>query len=103
MSTLVGTLMGLPSGGEVQLSAEGHQFTVTYHAEQAVGDDNRPARGYTTGLYTLTRPGGIVTYHRHSPWQATGWSSLARVSAAEDVANAVGRWVREHRPQEVAR
>lgn len=83
---LPGVLHGMESGQKMQV---GDHHTVEYQAQQAMGDDNRPARGYTTGYYHVEGPGGMRSF-RHSPYNPVGWASSAKRYAAEQAAKHIG-------------
>lgn len=72
-------------GEEVTHEAHGIPFTVTYHSEQAMGDNGLPARGYTTGAYTVVGPDGNPQSFYHTP-HGPGLSG-ARDYAADQARN----------------
>lgn len=73
--------------GEKRLFSSGDsgQFSVNYEEQQAMGDNNLPARGYTTGHFHVTDPQGKTTSFRHSP-QGKGLE-LAKNYAARQAAD----------------
>jgi hypothetical protein len=88
----VGTLHAMASGDTVELAVDGGPaWRVTYTAEQALGDDNRPAPGFTIGWYVLRGPGGTEKTFRHSPYKPGTWAGQAKVYVAEQVSDAILR------------
>lgn len=68
----------------------GKKVTVHYEAEQAMGDDNRPARGYTVGYYHVHGPGEDEhKSFRHSPHGPTlmGAKPYAAEQAAKHISS----------------
>lgn len=65
-------------------------FRVRYTAEQAMGDNGQPARGYTTGHFHVTDPQGKVTSFRHTPHgpTLTGAKGYAAGQAAQMISSA---------------
>lgn len=77
--TAAANLHAMENGDEVVV--DGHH--VRYEAEQAMGDDGQPARGYTTGTYRVTDPKGNLKVFRHTPYKPGGWADRAKPYAAE--------------------
>jgi hypothetical protein len=71
-------------------------FRVEYEAEQAMGDNNLPARGYTVGHYHVTEPSGKVVSFRHSPHgpTLTGAKPYAARQAAEHISGKINEATR---------
>lgn len=91
MSSLNSHIGSMKSGEERTFTHEGmsdKQVRVRYEAEQAMGDDNRPAKGYTTGHFHVHGPGDDdYTSFRHTPQgpTLTGAKQYAADRAAERV------------------
>ena len=80
----------MKTGQEMEVShpASGKKVSVRYESEQALGDNNLPAKGYTTGHYHVHGPGeGDYESFRHSPHGPTlmGAKPYAADRAAERV------------------
>lgn len=68
--------------------AEAGKFHVRYEAEQAMGDNGYPARGYTVGHFHVAGPGdNDVTSFRHTPQgpTLTGAKQYAADQAAKHI------------------
>lgn len=81
---------GLKSGEELRVGDPTKQVKVRYEAQQAMGDNNKPARGYTTGHFHVEGPGDDdYASFRHSPQGPTlmGAKQYAADRAAERVSS----------------
>jgi hypothetical protein len=90
MAELRQALGQMKHGQEQYLSHEesGKKVKVRYESEQAMGDNNKPAKGYTTGHYHVDGPGeDDHASFRHSPQgpTLTGAKQYAADRAAERV------------------
>jgi hypothetical protein len=96
--TLSAAMQRLTNGGSRTFSTpNGHSYSVQYHAEQALGDDNKPAPGYTTGAYSVyhDQSGQSLGHYRHSPYNPdASWSQGAKRYAADQAAEALERHAR---------
>lgn len=95
--TLEQHLAAMKDGEQMEVSRDGERIaTVSYHAEQATGDDGRPAPGYTVGLYWVREPifgaRGRSESFRHSPQGPT--LSMAKTYAAGQAAAFITKLMR---------
>jgi len=54
-----------PHGSTIEVN--GHK--VSYEERQALGDNGKPARGYSQGEYRVESPEGAISYHDTSPFR----------------------------------
>ncbi len=80
-------------GDEIQVPPN---HSVRYESEQAMGDDNRPAKGYTVGYFHVTGPSGTKSF-RHSP-QGPGLMG-AKGYAADQAAGHIASAFNDRRPR----
>lgn len=85
MPSLSGQFSQMNHGDEISIE-DPVPVKVRYESEQAMGDDNKPARGYTVGYYHVTGPKGTKSF-RHSPHGPglTGAKPYAAEQAASHV------------------
>lgn len=90
-------LSQMKSGEEHHLSDDsGKKVRVRYEAEQAMGDNNLPAKGYTVGYYHVHGPGeDDHESFRHSPQGPT--LEMAKPYAAEQAAKRITNIFRDRR------
>lgn len=88
----VGLLHGMRSGDSHEVM--GH--SVSYDAQQALGDNNQPAKGFTVGGYLVEHPEGGTHYFHHSPYNPDeSWSASAKRYAAEKAMDYIRRSARK--------
>jgi len=90
MSTLSGMLSGMSNGDEREVAAGGKKMRVHYESEQAMGDNGKPAKGYTVGYYNVHGPSeDQYESFRHSPHGPTlmGAKPYAAEQAAQHIRN----------------
>lgn len=88
MTSLNAHIGSLKSGEETELAHGEKKVKVRYEAQQAMGDNNKPARGYTVGHFHVQGPGDEdYESFRHSPQGPTlmGAKQYAADRAAERV------------------
>jgi hypothetical protein len=88
MATISSSIGGLKHGEEMEVHGHDKKVRVRYESEQALGDDNRPAKGYTVGHFHVHGPGDDdYESFRHSPQgpTLTGAKQYAADRAAERV------------------
>jgi NADPH-dependent ferric siderophore reductase len=83
--TVAQDIESMQHGEQRTYSHAAGQFNVRYEAEQAMGDNGLPARGYTVGHFHVTDPSGAVTSFRHTPHgpTLTGAKGYAAGQAAQ--------------------
>jgi hypothetical protein len=83
-------------GDERHYSANDKAVKVTYSAEQAMGDNGQPAKGYTVGHFGVHGPGDDdYASFRHSPHGPT--LEGAKPYAAKQAADRISRVFRDRR------
>jgi hypothetical protein len=91
MSQLNNQIGRMKHGDELRIDhSSGKQVEVTYHAEQAMGDNGAPAKGYTVGHFGVRGPGDEdYASFRHTPHGPTlmGAKQYAADRAAERVSS----------------
>jgi hypothetical protein len=55
----------MPPGSSIKVN----DHTVEYDEHQPLGDNGKPARGYSKGTYRVETPKGKVSYHDTSPFR----------------------------------
>lgn len=94
---------GSLSSTDIYRMADGDRHTVgdheiSYRAEQAMGDNGLPARGYTVGGYLVEHPeSGKYRYFPHSPYKPDSWAGLAKSYAADQAIDYLNREQRQRR------
>lgn len=69
MTTMMKEIHGMKHGDSATFEGNGRRVRVSYYSRPSYGDDNRPVRGATTGMYDVDDANsnhGIATFH-HGP------------------------------------